>query len=120
MARFQIDHSVSNPVSPSDGNSADEPQVLEKDHGGLHSVGEVRRLVLDDDQAVCRVIQSALAQTDFVLDAVFDPAHVKAQLQAKPYHVIILDYVIPGLEPEQVLGWVHQYQPQASIVVVTA
>src|SRR5262249_23074859 len=30
------------------------------------------------------------------------------------------DYVIPGLQSEQVLEWVREYQPDASIIVVTA
>src|SRR5262245_5493997 len=45
---------------------------------------------------------------------------MEAQLRSQPYHVIILDYVIPGLESEQVMEWVREYQPDASIIVVTA
>ena len=41
-------------------------------------------------------------------------------LRQGPYHVIILDYVLPGLETEQVLSWIREMQSQASIIVVTA
>jgi DNA-binding response OmpR family regulator len=90
------------------------------DNPSLYCASEVRILILDDDLAVCRVIQAALAPSDFKVEAVCDPALIESALQAPAYHVIILDYVIPGLESEQVLEWVKRYQPDASIIVVTA
>src|SRR5205823_7684513 len=84
---------------------------------GLYRSSEVRILVLDDDEAVCRVIQAALAPNDFKVELVSDPARMQEALQQQPYHLIILDYVLPGLETEQVLNWIHEFQSQASIVV---
>jgi CheY-like chemotaxis protein len=88
--------------------------------GCLYRQTEVRILVMDDDSAVCRVIQAALAPNDFKVDVVSDPTQVEAALRLQAYHLIILDYVIPGLESERVLGWVRELQPQASLIVVTA
>src|SRR5947207_3159086 len=62
----------------------------------LHCAGEVRVLILDDDDAICRLIQAALARTDFHVDAVHDPVLMEAQVRSQTYHVVILDYVIPG------------------------
>lgn len=81
---------------------------------------EVRILILDDDPQVCKVIQASLADKDFTIDAVSDAAAVEERLRAKQYHIIILDYVLPGLDSEKVLGWVRESQPEASIIVVTA
>lgn len=102
------------------GSSQDSPLYKPEEHGALLPLGEVRLLVLDDDPAICQIIQAALAEYAFHIDAVSDPARVRSQLQAKAYHIIILDYVIPGLESDEVLGWVSQFQPDASIIVVTA
>lgn len=96
------------------------PPVQEKPANGLYCSGEVRILILDDDPSVCRVIQAALASKDFVLDAVSDPLAMESRLRAHPYHLVILDYVIPGLESDRLLGWVREHQPDASIIVVTA
>jgi DNA-binding response OmpR family regulator len=85
----------------------------------LYCASEVRILVVDDDSAVTRVIQAALARKDFVVDTVSDPALIENQIREKIYHIVILDYVIPGLESEQILGWVRRFQPDASIIVVT-
>jgi CheY-like chemotaxis protein len=90
------------------------------ERGNLYCAGEVRILVMDDDESVCRVMQAALASKDFTVDAVSDPNLMEAQLRSQSYHVIILDYVIPGLPSEQVLEWVREHQPDASIIVVTA
>jgi DNA-binding NtrC family response regulator len=90
---------------------------LADDH--LFCAGEVRILILDDDPAVGRVIQAALARKDFTVDAVSDPLLMESRLRQQTYHIIILDYVIPGLQSERVLGWVRETQPDASIIVVT-
>lgn len=87
---------------------------------GLQCVGEINILVVDDEQAICRIIQKALTHKDFTIDAVSDPAKIEAQIQAKSYQVIILDYVIPGVATEQILAWLQEFQPQAGIIVVTA
>jgi DNA-binding NtrC family response regulator len=80
----------------------------------------VRLLILDDDPSVARVISAALATHEFTIDAVCDPAQMEAALKNKSYHIIILDYVIPGMASEQLLSWLRNNQPDASIIVVTA
>jgi DNA-binding response OmpR family regulator len=87
---------------------------------GLYCSGEVRILVLDDDDQIGRMIREALATKGFHVDAVSDTRQVGLQLRQQPYHLIILDYVLPGLDSEQVLDWIKEYQADASIIVVTA
>jgi len=115
--RVENTRSKSNGFTP----TQEEPAVLEaapeKNSDELFCAGEVRILIVDDDPSVGRVIQSALARRDFFVDAVSDPAQMEAKIQERPYHIVILDYVIPGLE--KVLGWVREHQPEASIIVVT-
>jgi DNA-binding response OmpR family regulator len=96
------------------------PAPGEKPPTRLYCAAEVRVLVLDDDPAICRLIQAALGQDDFHVDAISDPFQMEAQLRARPYHVIILDYVLPGLDSERVLAQVREHQPDASLIVVTA
>jgi CheY-like chemotaxis protein len=116
-----LNNGVAEAVPHVNGDSAGtNGQTWSQDSNGLYCSGEVRILVLDDDESVCRVMQAALAPGDFKVDVVSDPSQMQATLRSKPYHVIILDYCIPGLESEQVLDWLHEYQPDASIIVVTA
>jgi ActR/RegA family two-component response regulator/DNA-binding XRE family transcriptional regulator len=95
------------------------PVVLPDPHA-LQSSGDIHILILDDDPATCAVIQAALANRDFAVDVVSEPMMVEAALTGTTsYHLIVLDYVLPGLEADQVLGWIRDHQPDANIVVVT-
>lgn len=91
-----------------------------QDHSGLYCPSEVRILIVDDDESVCRMIHAALAFSTFRVDTVSDPLRVQEHLHSGIYQIIILDFVLPGLESEQVLDWIHATQPEASIIVVTA
>jgi DNA-binding response OmpR family regulator len=85
----------------------------------MYSAGEIRILVVDDDAAIGRLISAALAANDYSIQVVSESSQVEACLKSQPYHVIILDYVIPGLDSDQVMEWVRNYQADASIIVVT-
>jgi DNA-binding response OmpR family regulator len=118
VVSLRIDEQTLNAGSLSPANN-EGTWLQDREEDGLYCSGEVRILILDDDPAVTRVMQTALAKKDFIVDAVSDPMLVEARLQEKQYHIIILDYVLPGLDSEAVLGWVRNHQPDASIVVVT-
>lgn len=86
----------------------------------LQSSGDIRLLIVDDDPATCAVIQAALSNRDFQIDTVSDPLLIEAVLTGKTqYHLIIMDYVIPGLDADQVFAWIRDNQQDANIVVVT-
>lgn len=85
----------------------------------LQSSGDIRILVLDDEPGTCSLIQAALTTRDFRIDTVSDPSMVESALKGTSYHLIVLDYVIPGLEPDQVFGWIRDHQADANVVVVT-
>lgn len=86
----------------------------------LQSSGDIHILIVDDDPATCAVIQAALSNRDFQIDTVSDPMLVESVLARKGhFHLIIMDYVIPGLDADQVFAWIRDNQPEASIVVVT-
>jgi len=86
---------------------------------GLQCAGEVRILIVDDDTAVCDVIRAALKGKGYRIDSVSEPDQVEATLAQKKYHLILMDYVIPSLAPEQVFRWVQEHQPDAGIIVIT-
>jgi DNA-binding NtrC family response regulator len=67
----------------------------------------------------CHLVQDVLARPGFLIDTVSDPNKIEAALQARQYHVIIQDYVIPTVGPEQMFEWLKQHQPEASVIVVT-
>ncbi|MBY0461243.1 MAG: response regulator [Gemmataceae bacterium] len=101
------------PAAPAKAQAQPAPRELQ-------SSGDIHILILDDDPHTCAVIQAALNNRDFVTEVVSDPMQVEAALSSgRRYHLIVLDYVLPGLEAEQVFGWIRDHQPDANIVVVT-
>jgi DNA-binding response OmpR family regulator len=98
-----------------------EPEKLKPAEGGrVYSAGDVRLIVIDDDPAIGRLVQATLDGHEFIIDVVSDPQEVPTALRRTQYHVVILDYVLPGLEIAQVLQLLQETQPDISIIVVTA
>jgi CheY-like chemotaxis protein len=87
----------------------------------LHCAKDVRILIVDDDEATSKVIEAALHGRGYRIDRVNDPAQVRHALESAgtAYHLILLDYILPGLESELVFGWVRDFQPDASVIVIT-
>jgi len=121
VVSFRVDNtaleSASVPLGKGEVHTGVQPGDNDEDQ--LFCSGDVNILILDDDPAVGRVIQAALARKEFTVDVVSDPVLMESQLAEKPYHIIILDYVIPGLQSEHLLGWIREHQQDASIIVVT-
>ena len=82
--------------------------------------GDIRILVIDDDPAIGRLIQTALQNPQITIDTIAEADKVRGSLEAHPYHVILMDYVIPNLEATTILGWIKELQSDASVIVVTA
>jgi CheY-like chemotaxis protein len=110
----------SNAITTREDGSSGPATQRDKDANAWYCASDVRLLVLDDDPAVGRVIQAALARNHFTVDVVSDPNQMEPALRNEPYHIIILDYCLPGLESEHFLEQVREHQPDASIIVVTA
>jgi CheY-like chemotaxis protein len=104
------------PASPA--GVAEAPRVTESSR--FYSAGEVRILVIDDDPAVGRLVQAAFAPHDFHINVVSDPSRVEEQLRQEHYSIVILDYVLPGLDSAQVMRALGEFQSEASVIVVTA
>ncbi len=86
---------------------------------GLYCPGEVRILVIDDDTAICRMIQMALGSSAYRIDTVSETGRIEETLRSETYHIILLDLVLPGIPSEQVWNLLREAQPDASIIVVT-
>ncbi|HVL11577.1 MAG TPA: response regulator [Gemmata sp.] len=114
---FDLEDRLTQTPKPAFPHMAPKNQAAPRE---LQSSGDIRILILDDDPGTCSVIHAALSNRDFVIDVVSDPALVESALsRPQTYHLIVLDYVLPGLESDQVFTWIRDHQPDANIVVVT-
>lgn len=97
-----------------------EPRQNHASENALQPSSEVRILILDDDLQICDLVRRLFSERNFQIDAVSHADQVEAQLRSQPYHLLLLDYFIDKLPPERVLEWIQKYQPEASVIVVTA
>jgi len=80
---------------------------------------EVRILVADDDAGVAQLIQQTLARPSFRVELASSAAEARDKLSTTPYHLIILDYVLPGWDANHALEFIRQNQPDAAVLVIT-
>jgi len=106
--------------SPDLQEAADQEKMKPIEGGRMYSAGDVKLVVIDDDPAIGRLVQATLAGHEFNIEIVSDPHKVEPVLRQQQYHVVVLDYVLPGLESADVLKLVQETQPDASIIVITA
>jgi DNA-binding NtrC family response regulator len=80
----------------------------------------LRILIVDDDDLICQMLKEALAHKDFRIKTARDPQAIEAAIkQRSAYHLVVLDYILPGLKTEEVLSWLHEHQPDAAIIIIT-
>lgn len=86
----------------------------------MQSTTEIRILIVDDDVATCQVVAAALEHPDFRIRTISNPAELEAMLTGgEKFDLVVLDYVLPGLAPEQVLAWLQEHQSEAAVIVIT-
>lgn len=61
-------------------------------------------LVIDDDAELCELLAELLGQEGFTVEVAHDGPSGLSQAQAKPYAMIILDVMLPGLTGFEVLS----------------
>ena len=102
-----------------DENSASEV-LTESTHQLFYCPTDVKILIIDDETAICQVIERALAQPHFNIESVSQHDKIDAALQNGNYSLMIMDYVLPGIDPKDLFDKVKQNQPNASVLVVTS
>lgn len=109
------------PPEASSEEASPPPEKMKLIEGGrMYSAGDVRLLVIDDDPAVGRLIAATLEGHEFNIDFVSESELVEPALRGQTYHIVILDYVLPGLDSSEVLRLVQETQEEASVIVITA
>ncbi len=109
-----------NPDASPENESLEQDKMKPVEGGRMYTAGDIHVVVIDDDPAVGRLVEATLAEHEFQIAVVNDPQQIESVLRQQHYQVVILDYVLPGLESASVLKLVQETQPDASIIVVTA
>jgi two-component system response regulator CpxR len=76
-------------------------------------------LVIDDDTELCELLSELLGDEGFAIDAVHDGAKGLARAASKPYALVILDVMLPGMTGFEVLKRLRQTS-RVPVLMLTA
>jgi len=85
----------------------------------IRSSRDVRVLIIDDDATICEMLEAFLVGEGFKTAVVQNPSDLVQRIGDETFHVILLDYVIPGMEFEQLLETVRSQWADACVIVIT-
>jgi len=79
----------------------------------------VRILIVDDDRAICDLMQTLLERDGYAVKALGDPLQVEEEVRTGGYHLIILDIMMPKLDGIEVLKRILKVDSDIAVVIFT-
>ena len=79
-----------------------------------------RLLVVDDEPVVVDVLRQLLAKQGYVVEVAADATAGRRRLEEEEWDAVLLDVMLPDEDGLQVLRWLHEKQPDLSVVMITA
>lgn len=79
-----------------------------------------RVLVVDDDEAIRKLIAAILRRRSFHVDTVANGEEALRKLAEQPYNVMLLDLMMPKVDGYTVIERLREQKIEVEIVVVTA
>ncbi len=81
-----------------------------------------RALVVEDDDAILRLVKVVLERENFVVEGVRSAGAAIALLRTVAYDLLIVDLILPGASGDEVLGFLELTQPEKlrRVIVTTA
>ncbi|HEV8572774.1 MAG TPA: response regulator transcription factor [Actinomycetota bacterium] len=79
-----------------------------------------RLLVVDDEPRIVSFVSRALAAEGFGVDSAHDGVRALELVRARPYELVILDLLLPGLDGVSVLRRIMESRPEQRVLVLSA
>jgi DNA-binding response OmpR family regulator len=79
-----------------------------------------RLLVVDDEPRIVSFVSRALAAEGFGVDSAHDGARALELVRARPYELVILDLLLPGVDGVAVLRGIMESRPEQRVLVLSA
>lgn len=79
-----------------------------------------RILVVDDDQSLCLVVEKLLANEGYEIETTTDSANALDRIAHNHYDLLVLDYLMPGLNGVEIFRHARELQPEVAGVFLTA
>ena len=86
---------------------------------GAGNTGRTRVLVIDDDKKLCRLIADYLSPMGYDVSTVHTGPEGAERATAEPWHAVILDVMLPGMDGFEVLKQIRR-QSDVPVLMLTA
>ena len=77
-------------------------------------------LLVEDDRSISRFITKGLKEMHYAVDAAFDGEEGLHLALSRPYDMIILDIMLPGIDGWEVLESMRKEKVQTPVIILTA
>lgn len=78
-----------------------------------------RILVIDDEIGICEGVKRALSPEGMIVDLAFDGEEGLKQIRENDYQVVLLDVMMPGISGIELIGMIHDHDPNIVCITIT-
>lgn len=82
-------------------------------------IERVRILIVDDDAGIADILKDLVSREDRLVHVCYDGLKAVRSLEEKPYDLLILDLVIPGVEGLEVFNFAKKVNPEVLVIIIT-
>ena len=86
----------------------------------MESDGQVRILVVDDEEIIREVLSDVLSQASYTVKTAKDGNDAIAQIEHEPFEIVITDLKMPGMGGMELLQRVQKINPDICVLIITA
>ena len=79
-----------------------------------------RILIVDDDSSLCAVVEKLLAREGYEVETSTDSSRAIDLIAHKHYDLLVLDYLMPGMNGVEIFRQARELQPEIAGVFLTA
>jgi len=80
---------------------------------------KVKLLLVDDDKDILWVNTRILTGAGYSVDTADDPEEALKKINSEPYHVVILDYIMPKMKGDELAQRILEYNNEIGVIIVT-
>lgn len=80
----------------------------------------MRILTIDNDEALCKLIQTILSEEGFEIKYFTNPYNGVADFKSNQYSLVITDIKMPGMDGIDVLEQIKRFNPLIPVIIITA
>ena len=85
----------------------------------MNNEQQISILVLDDEPVVCKRLRPILEKKGYAVETFFESEEALKRFKEKPFHIVITDLKMKGLDGMQFLTAVKELSPETEVIVIT-